>query len=251
MEKELPKVEVSVSLRYRSESSLVGDFQDFDDYILPIVAKIVGFPGVNGSESRRHEVELGQLRFYLIRVGNAVDDGARLVDVFDTYQETYDASTAIYQPSYQDFRPAIWKIFEDMYTSGDILLVHYIAIDLIARGQRLGLAVLKRVIRDWSSGCSLVLIKPFPLQFEYAEDRKKRDKRLALHQFTSSEKKAFSRLRKYYEQIGFKRIGRSEFYAICPNERQPVSAALDLPDSVRIPFNKLEELSKSLNEFAP
>jgi hypothetical protein len=237
------QIETTVSLAYRTHSSVgAGKYRDADDYILSLMAEIVGYAGIEQDKKTEREIQLGELRLYLIRVGNAVNDGVRLFDVFDSYQETHDASAALYESSYGDFSPSVRKRFEEAFCCDDILLLHYLTLKPFARGQRLGLAVMERAMRDWSSGCSLVVIKPFPLQFESSSNKLERDIRLSLNNFSGSKTEAFRRLRMYYQQLGFERIGRSEFYALCPNERLPDREKLGLPDCIGIPQSAIEQL---------
>ncbi len=235
------EVEVSVSLNYRTDSSIGENTFDSRNYILSMVAQISGVADWGPNAPPDSEIVLGELHFYLIRVGNAVNDGARIFDVFDTFQETHDAGCAIYRPSFREFLPAVQRRYDSAYPSNDIMLLHYLTIEPFARGQRLGLAVLERAIRDWSSGCALVLMKPFPLQFEAAENKKERNKRLGLDGFSNSEGVAFRKLRSYYEQLGFERLSRSRYYALCPDEVHPTAKSLGLTNCVNVPRNVAEE----------
>jgi GNAT superfamily N-acetyltransferase len=183
-------------------------------------------------------VILGELGLYLIRVGNAVNDGISLRDVFDVRQETMDAGNAVYDARFRDYNAAIQKIFEDAYCSEDILLLHRLEIHPFARGQKLGLAVLIKAIEDWSSGCSLVLMKPFPLQFEVNARNSKNWESLALGDFPQKEKQAFQQLRSYYSQLGFEKIGKTEFYALCTHLKWTALDELELPEEFLVPADK-------------
>lgn len=231
-------VDVSVSLNYSTSTSVRPRDIELDDYVIQVSAEIVGthWPDDNGPSK---EVILGELSLYLIRVGNAVNHGIRLHDVFDVTQETMDAGNAIFDSRFRDYNSTVQKLFADPCSSDDVLLLHRLEIKPFARGQKLGLAVLIRAIEDWSSGCSLVLMKPFPLQFE-AEARKSDDwEPLALEGFPQNEKQAFKQLRGYYEQLGFKKIGRSDFYALCLHSKWTALDELELPDEFLVPADKL------------
>jgi hypothetical protein len=235
-----PEVEVYVSVRYQTESTVGENIAEAGDYIISMEAEILGNVD-SGPTDPCYEIPLGTLKLYLIRVGNAVNDGTRIFDVFDTYQETHDASCAIYGPSYREFLPVVRKRYDSVCSSNDILLLQYMTIERYARGQRLGLAVLERAIRDWSSGCALVVMKPFPLQFEAADDEKERNQRLELNGFPATERAAFLKLRTYYKQLGFERIGRSDYFAVCPDEILPTAKSLELPSCVSLPSSVVEE----------
>lgn len=202
-----------------------------------------GISGTLMSDRSNAEMALGELRFYLIRVGEAVNDGARLYDVFDTMQETLDAGTAIFDSSFSEFCPWLAKKHPDVSPCGDILLLHRLEIVPLARGQRLGIAVLHRVIKDWSSGCSFAVMKPYPLQFDASAKKNEMWDRLELEAFPQNRTAAFKKLREYYGQLGFERIGRSEFFARALDRRQPSAADLNLRDSFAFPAELLRPVN--------
>lgn len=237
-ESEPQKMEVSVSLNYRTQTSVCPRNIETENYVIQVKAEIVGthWPDDNGPSM---DVPLGKLSLYLIRVGNAVNDDVSLHDVFDVMQETMDAGCAVFDASFRDYNKAIQKMFEDAYCSDDILLLHRLEIHPFARGQKLGLAVLIKAIEDWSSGCSLVLMKPFPLQLEANARNSKNWEAMALGDFPQKEKQAFQQLRSYYSQLGFKKIGKSEFYAMCTHWKWATRDELELPEEFFVPADRL------------
>lgn len=251
MSKKSPPIEVSVSLSYQT-SSLVGSGRDreADDYILHMTAEISGYADFEEIEPERRKIVLGELQFYLVRVGNAVNDRVSLSDVFDTLQETCEAGAAIFDSCYSDFSPAVKRNFGEAFWGGDLLLLHYLTVEPCARGQRLGLAVLERVVRDWSSGCSLVAMKPFPLQFQAVSDKPAHQKQLALDRFPSSKREAFRALRRYYEKLGFERIGRSEYYGVCPSEARAETEHLQFLDHISLPLEVINCLTGPTTDLA-
>lgn len=134
---------MSVSLNYSTQTSVCPRNIETENYVMQVKAEIVGtyWPDDNGPSM---EVPLGELSLYLIRVGNALNDGISLYDVFDVMQETMDAGCAVFDARFRDYNKAIQKMFEDAYCCDDILLLHRLEIRPFARGQKLGLAVLIR-----------------------------------------------------------------------------------------------------------
>jgi hypothetical protein len=231
-------VEVLVSLRYRANVPLgVGE----EDHVLTTRAEIWGDPLWKDDEEKiREEFKLGELKFYLIRLGQALNEGVPLEAVFDTFQETSDMGGAIFGSSYDEFHPLVRERFEDAFPHDDILQLHLLAIEPFARGQRLGLAVLERTMRDWSNGCSLVVIKPHPLQFN-TKGKIAQDVPESHRHHCTSKREAAKRLRRYYEQLGFARVGKSDFCALCPKVQQPTAEDLKLPDTIHLPISTVEE----------
>lgn len=234
---ESDKVDVSVSLNYSTSTSVRPRSIELEDYVIQVRAEIIGTHFTTDQGSSK-EVNLGELSLYLIRVGNAVNQGVRLHDVFDVTQETMDTGNAIFDSNFRDYNRTVQKLFADPCSSDDVLLLHRLEIKPFARGQKLGQAVLIRAIEDWSSGCSLVVMKPFPLQFEVEARKSKRWVPLALEGFPQNEKQAFKQLRGYYEQLGFKKIGRSDFYALCLHSKWTALDELELPDEFQVPADK-------------
>lgn len=234
-------VPVDIFLDYHA-TSRVGNITHScpESYILSLKAEIIGQPDAENSTSPFPELKLGQLSFYLIRVGNAVNDHRDLHEVFDCYQETSDAGAVIFNAAYTDTHPVVERRFKEAWMSGDILLLDHLAIEPFARGQRLGLSVLERAIRDWSSGCTLVLIKPYPLQLGNRASKGPEWDRLALDRYPRQPAEAFARLRVYYERLGFERLGRSQHFALCPIEAQLTAKDLDLPASITVSRQQIE-----------
>lgn len=222
-------VEVCVNIIYTANSGIApgGDYE----FILEIHGQIQG----SDPESDGPEVSLGTMDLYLVRVGNAINEGARLFDVFDTYQATMDLAEVVYDDDFTEFSLAVRRKFADADPWGDILLLHRLTLDPLVRGQRLGLAVMHQAVRDWSSGCSLVMIKPFPLQFEANAKDSPTWQQLELGRFPSGKRAGFGKLVEYYRPLGFERLGRSEFFALCTYNRMVSREALRLPESFTIP----------------
>jgi GNAT superfamily N-acetyltransferase len=229
--------EISVGLEYNCHSEIADEYSDPDDFILNFKAEIQG--SSLDDDKLGITVTLGQLDFYLIRVGEAINAQVNLAGVFDCYQETMDAGCAVFDSSFSEFQPAVQKLFPDAFPHEDILLLHRLTIHPLARGQRLGLAVLHRAIRDWSSGCSLVVMKPYPLQFECEAKEKPSWNELQLGNFPAVKATAFKQLSKYYERLGFQRLGRSEFSALATYQPAPSAKDLNLPDTFKIPVELL------------
>jgi len=60
-------------------------------------------------------------------------------------------------------------------------------------------------------GAGLVAMKPFPLQFESGGPRPDEPDPLELAKFKLTENGALTKLRRYYAQLGFKRVTKTQF----------------------------------------
>jgi hypothetical protein len=195
--------------------------------------------GVVGNISSDVSVSLGKVDVFVIKVSNVLSKGESLLDVFDLKQEFLDAGLAIFDFCSNDFLPSVTKAFPRdwpiLFPDGDIMLIHRIGISPLLRGQQLGLSVLAKVIEDFSAGCSLVVTKPFPLQFERDIEASTEWNDLALASFSKNEKESSKKLRNYYAKLGFQRLGRSEYFAALPEGVFSAVKKLNLQDYFSMP----------------
>lgn len=233
-------IELDINLHCQIDRNPISDHADPEDFVLTVNGEIYGSPDPTADISKNlQDVLLGKLNFFVIQVGNAVNHHEELAYVCDAYHQTMEAGSAVFDLVNNGFHPHVQEMFPDACDVDDILLLDHLTIHPLARGQRLGLAVLRQVIEDWSKGCSLVVIKPFPLQFEAEAQKSEKWTQLELGKFSSSEKIAFGKLRNYYQRLGFSRIGRTEFYALPTYDPFPTAKQLHISDSIHVPVEHL------------
>ena len=217
-------VDLEVHLAYQAASPIGKRLdRDLESYILHMHADIVGW-NFDIEASPALALPLGSLTFELVRVGNAINDGADLDAIFDLSQETRDADNAIFNTTYTQYQPAIECRYDAANLFGDIMLLHQITIESFARGQRLGLAVLDRVMRDCSGGCALAVIKPFPLQLTRGARARPDWDREQLGRSPRGQRKALESLRGYCSRLGFERLGHSKHFAFLPSRTTALGA---------------------------
>jgi hypothetical protein len=226
----LERVEIDVSLHYRAIRHL-GDADE--EFVLTVECDIVGCPWCD--DAAEGELKLGELKMYLIQIGNAFNAGESLPRILDIHQATADVGCAVFDSSFKDFCPWIKRRFDDAFPWEDVLILDRLTLIPEARGQQLGLAVLHQAINDWSSGCSLVAMKPFPLQYEGGGRNKGNITDLKLEGFQTGKAESFRKLRAYYVKLGFERIGRSDVFALSPKEKGPMPKALSISDKFSVP----------------
>jgi GNAT superfamily N-acetyltransferase len=213
-----------------------------EDFVLTVESEILGTPDPTAElpEIAQHDVLLGKLIIHVIQAGRALQQNQGIYFPFDAHEATSEAGFAIFDMAKEEFHPLVEEMFPDACPTGDILLLHRLTIHPLARGKRLGLAVLHRIIEDWSKGCSLVVMKPFPLQFEAEPDKKANWTDLKLETFSPSESVAFGRLRNYYQHLGFKRIGQTKYFALSPDNVRPSAGKLRISNSISVPLANLD-----------
>jgi hypothetical protein len=133
--------------------------------------------------------------------------------VFDAHsQELLEVWEAIYRPGAgANWKASVERKFEP--SNCDLLYLADIRIDKDHQGRGLGLLVIDQIIRLYSPGCGLVVIRPFPTD-AHDDDGNLRYSRAKLSEMCK-------KLRLYYSKIGFKPIGHGEFMGRSTTFRQP------------------------------
>lgn len=241
------EIELDISLNCQFSRWRIAQPAEPEDFVLEVHAEIRGALDLTEDlpNSTPRDILLGKLIFYVIEVGRAVSQGHGFEFAFDAHQETMEAGFAIFDLANEEFQPCVEGMFPDADPAGNVLLLHRLTIHPLARGKRLGLAVLHRTIEDWSQGCSLVVMKPFPLQFEAEADRQPSWTDLKLKTFSQSERVAFGRLRNYYKRLGFRKVGRSEYFVLCANNVRPNVESLHVDNSISLPVASVNLLSSA------
>lgn len=243
----LLQIELSLSLSYTAQRSL-WDADDLENYLLPITIRIIGTDQsqkLDKGTPADQSFELGTLELQRIQVSKAINEGVPLFDVFDVRQETMDTGSILYDSSFKEFCPMVERLFPDASPYEDILLIHRFEIHPFARGKNVGLATLHQAIRDWESGCSLVVLKSYPLQFEVDAKKSPSWDALNLGVFSQIKAPATKRLSAYYQRLGFRRIGRTPYYAISPACKWLKLDPEILPKSIHLLRSALPEQANS------
>ncbi len=227
------QLEVLVTLDYKTQSSLSSsNYSENQNYI----AFTVSIKGLHAEDW----IDLGEAEFSLIRLGDSSCD-VSLFELFDTTQELTDLAGAVYNVKKGGFKKKVCKQFDDaLIVNTDILHITHIALEPFARGQRLGQAVIKQIIRDFSSGCSLIAIDPYPLQLQKqgVNTSSKNWTYLHLDEFPKNPAGAIHRLQDHFAELGFELIENSPFMGICPVIIPSKLDALDLPSFISVPTSK-------------
>jgi len=184
-----------------------------DNYTLDIHADITGLLDFPGPPSVCKEIPLGKLHLYRVQLGNATNDRISRLDVFDERQETMDVGEALFDPSFDEFKPSVQKMFPDAGEWNDILIINRLELFPFARGCGIGAAVIHQAMQDFGGGCSIVILKAFPLQIELNAETKPYWKELQLEAFPQNERQATEKLKAYYSRLGFEQIGKTPYFA--------------------------------------
>ena len=221
-------------------TSGVGPRLESDDYLLDMKVRIQAEYDVDDSMQSRL-VHLGDLDFTLIRLGTALDERFDYSALFDNRQELSDLGGALYEPGFDEFTEPVREEFSSAFPYEDILYLRSLTVEPVARGQRLGISVLHRVISDWESGCSLVALQSEPLQFAAGIREGSEWERLSLASLSQNRGEANAKLENHYKGLGFRSVGDLPYMLLCPKVRQMPVPEQALVDSIEL---SLEELDK-------
>ncbi len=228
-------VDLALGLSYRAYTSS-GGREDSRDYIIEMRADILG--EIEQELGKPHmEVHLGILKFSLIRVGGAINDGFPQHELFDISQEICDLAGGLYGAGFEEFKGPIARSFPDASPWEDILFFQSLELHPFARRQRVGLSALHRAAKDWESGCGLVVIQPYPLQYPNGERDDDTWRRLGMDESTPDFKTSKQKLENYYQQLGFEKAGPSNYMFRCPTESQ---IEVDVPHSILLPQGTID-----------
>ncbi|MFL9670428.1 hypothetical protein WIX39_026095 [Variovorax sp. AB1(2024)] len=174
-------------------------------------------------EDFEHRTTIGQFSVIIIDVESAMNEQERVFDVFDCSTTTIDYFSLYDQG--MGFIPEVTKVLKGGERwSPNMLILDRLEILPEHRGKRYGLHALRWMQFHFGTGCGIVAMKPFPLQFEYkmkTEAGQAEFARLELDKFTGEQQAAVRKLRAYYRQAGFARVPGMEFMVSDPQIRLP------------------------------
>jgi hypothetical protein len=169
---------------------------------------------------------VGQVRAFRIHTDLATNSGASLCDICSAHSpEMHRIFSLLYRPDKDDFRYAIRKRFDLM--DFDYLVLEHVLLSPRWRGLRLGLLAARKVIDLLGGGCGLVVARIAPLQHGRLRVPTSWFPR---HATQEDVRQAAVKLRRYYRQMGFKRIGRSPYYGLAMAHRTPTLGDLLKPN---------------------
>ena len=211
-------------INYQSQTIL----SDIDnEFLTPIYGEITDVE----DEEERVKTPCGHVTGLLIHCANFGNDGARLLDVADSdSQEAYDAICAVFDSDTMEPNHDVSKITEDC-PWGNVFIVKELVVHPNHRGQNLGLFTLHDIIKRFGESASIIIIKPYPLQFNAGMTQEKILEKgytfLNAQGNPLSEAQAIKKLRTHYAKIGFQRVGKTEFFVRFNHLVNPIPQLLE------------------------
>jgi GNAT superfamily N-acetyltransferase len=171
-------------------------------------------------EGGSSKVALGAFRAYLIDILGAVTERESIDFVWDTTQSTWSAYEALFDVETTELTDAAKSAAfgKDYRHNEGVLMIDRMAILPVHRGHSVGLLAMRTLIEQFRQACGLVVIKPFPLQFEGdgLQGEWPANGELALDRYSQSMRTALGRLKRYYGRLGFKSVRGTEYMVLDP-----------------------------------
>ena len=240
--------EASLSLRaeVRHEHHEASD--GMGDYVIDLFFKVFG-EWLSDEQQTPEEIEVGEVHLRLVRLSQAMDEGASIRDLFD-YDQEMSTLSELYDWEHSDweFAPPVLKVCPYSNSFSDICIIERIALLPWARGQGVGLRVIQLLLRNWQSGCSLAVIRPFPLQGEPATRVPAGCDEYELGSLSKDLEESTRKLTRYYARLGFKSVDDCPYLVRSTEEITPKVAEMDLPECLLVPSGIAEAVEAEMGE---
>jgi hypothetical protein len=175
-----------------------------------------------------HVVTVGKVKAYRIHAGLAHEAGETIFNVCDAHsQELHAVYAALFNPAEDDLKAAIRGRFDAM--DSDVLVLDYVLLSPRWRGLKLGLLATRKLIDLLGGGCGLAVSYIAPLNPDADEFLKVPKGWIARHETEVEERAAKKRLRQYFRQLGFRRVGKTRFFGLSLAQVVPTLADLIRP----------------------
>jgi len=221
---QFPLDEFSVTFDYAFSSGL--GCYEHSRYVKEVV---MGIMLTHYDDDKKTE-QIGQINFLIIYFDQAVASEYSLYDILDGHSE-YLARFIFDIVDFRrgDYSNKVRNHFEDLM-GGNICLIEKVTVNPKYRGYMIGAKAIKDLVFNYSAGCALFVLQPYPLQFEFEPERYTD---LELDKFEVIKSKAFNRLSNYYKKIGFEKIkGIKELLFYNPALTNKKFDAIDLEENV-------------------
>jgi hypothetical protein len=155
---------------------------------------------------------VGTLSGRRVHVGLARRAGVTVFDVCDCSSELHAIYAALYDSRQDDLKLSVRTRFGGF--GPDFLVLDYVVLHPKCRGRGLGLQAVQRFVDLAGGGCALAVCDICPFDTGPGEGLGLPESWLRRPASRREEKAGRDRLRVYFGQLGFQRIGRTRFYGL-------------------------------------
>ena len=141
------------------------DLEDPSDYV-NILDGLIYYSHEN-NEGNEHKEIIGAIRLIYIDANSAIENELSLFDVYDCSAETFEFFESFINYDDEEFTKELTDFLESelVFSGNNALIIDRIGIRSEYRGHNLGIKVLRNLIQRFSTGVSVVAIKPSPFDF--------------------------------------------------------------------------------------
>jgi hypothetical protein len=176
-----------------------------------------------------NRLAIGNFSALVVDLESAINEGVHPFELFDSHS----TAAPYYRPLFlerswsgADFRAPVLKAVygEDEPWRPNLLILDRVTVFPEHRGNGAGLVAIRGLIERFRMGIGLIVMTPFPLQFESepsAPDAREERSRLGLDQFNLGYDRAMAKLRSYYSTLGFKTIPRTRLMGLAADRKLP------------------------------
>jgi hypothetical protein len=168
---------------------------------------------------------VGRVHALRVHAALAQEAGETLFDVCDAHShELHVLQTLLYEPDGYDFWPGLARRFDAVET--DLLVLDYVVISPKWRKLKLGLLAVRRLVDLIGGGCGLAVSLVAPLRHDAATLIRVPPPWLPRQRTKEERRSATVKLRQYFRRMGFRRLGRTPYYALPMSQLTPGAAEL-------------------------
>jgi hypothetical protein len=188
------------------------DLEDPSDYV-NILGGLIYYSHEN-NEGNEHKEIIGAIRLIYIDANSAIENELSLFDVYDCSAETFEFFESFINYDDEEFTKELTNFLDSelVLRGNNVLIIDRIGIRQEYRGHNLGLIVLRNLIQRFSTGVSVVAIKPAP--FEFSSKHIKHN--YIDWQCAEINKDSIEaiKLGEYYQKLGFTKINNSAYMVL-------------------------------------
>lgn len=163
---------------------------------------------------------VGRIHALRVHAALAENAGEPLFEVCDAHShELHVLHTLLYEPGGYGFREGLVRRFEAV--ESDLLVLDFVVLSPRWRRLKLGLLAVRRLVDLIGGGCGLAVSLIAPLRHDAARLLRVPPSWLPRHETKEGRREAAVKLRRYYRRMGFRRLGRTPYYALPLNQVTP------------------------------
>jgi hypothetical protein len=208
----------SFGIAFRTQASLLveGEPSDFITQYDGLIVCTDDEPGKVNKVGRFHAMR--------IHAGLAVDAGKSLFEVCDAHSHELHHLHSLLYDDEDGLKGELVDRFDA--AESDVLVLDYIILNPKWRRLKLGLLAVRRIVDLLGGGCGLAVSLIAPLLPTARSLLRVPVKWFPHHRTKEQMQSARIKLRRYFRRLGFRRLGRSPYYALSLHQIMPNSQEL-------------------------